>query len=100
MPTRQSSPKASSIAGRVLADIRKDDRERRRYAIRNPSPAGRFLTTAELKTLCASVLAQDETKGQRHVTATVRIDGRAAVREIRRHVAKETKRLRKAKAAR
>lgn len=43
-PSKQSSPKASSIAGRVLA--------------------GEKPTTKEAKTLAASVLSQDEKKGQ------------------------------------
>jgi hypothetical protein len=45
MPTKQSSSKSSSIAGKVLA--------------------GHKPTTKEAKTLAASVLGQDEKKGQR-----------------------------------
>ncbi len=45
MPTKQSSSKASTITGKVLA--------------------GHKPTTAQAKTLAASVLAQDEKKGQR-----------------------------------
>lgn len=46
MAKKQSSSAASAIAARGL---------------KAPSK----LSTAEIKTLCASVLAQDETKGQR-----------------------------------
>lgn len=45
MPTKQSTPKASSIAGKVLA--------------------GKKPTAKEAKTLAGSVLGQDETKGQK-----------------------------------
>jgi len=45
MPTKQSSSKASTIAGKVLA--------------------GQKPTPTQVKTLAASVLAQDEKKGQR-----------------------------------
>ncbi len=45
MPTKQSSSKASTIAGKVLA--------------------GQKPTQAQIKTLAASVLAQDEKSGQR-----------------------------------
>ena len=45
MPAKQSSSKASTIAGRVLA--------------------GAKPTQQQIKTLAASVLSQDETKGQR-----------------------------------
>ena len=44
MATKQSSPKASSIAGKVLA--------------------GKTPTKSEVKTLAASVLGQDEKKGK------------------------------------
>lgn len=45
MPRKQSSSKASTLAGKVLA--------------------GKKPTAAESKTLAASVLSQDETKGQK-----------------------------------
>ena len=45
MATKESSSKASTIAGKVLAGAK-------------PTPA-------QAKTLAASVLSQDETKGQR-----------------------------------
>ena len=44
MPKRQSSPKVSTIAGKVLG--------------------GKKATSKEIKTLAGSVLAQDEKKGQ------------------------------------
>ena len=44
MPKKQSSPKVSSIAGKVLA--------------------GKKPTPTQAKTLAASVLSQDEKKGQ------------------------------------
>ena len=44
-PNRQSSPKVSTLASRVLSGSKKP-------------------TTKEIKTLAASVLSQDETKGQ------------------------------------
>lgn len=43
-PTKQSSPRVSTLASKILA--------------------GKKPTTAEAKTLAASVLSQDETKGQ------------------------------------
>jgi hypothetical protein len=45
MPSKQSSSKASSIAGKVLS--------------------GQKPTNAQIKTLAASVLSQDEKKGQK-----------------------------------
>ena len=45
MSTKQSSSKVSSLAGKVLA--------------------GKKPTQAQVKTLAASVLSQDETKGQK-----------------------------------
>ena len=45
MPTKQSSSKASTIAGKVLA--------------------GQKATISQIKTLAASVLSQDEKKGQK-----------------------------------
>lgn len=54
---KQSTSKASTIAGRLLLELQ--DVEAKNGIL--------FLVTVdELKTLCASVLSQDETKGQKH----------------------------------
>ena len=63
-PKKQSSPRLSSLAARVMREL--DDK-----------PAGKWLsyddgiipfsvlTVGELRSLCASVLTQDEVKGTR-----------------------------------
>ena len=52
-PRKQSSSRASAIAGRWLANLQLRDLE------------NWMIPAKELKTLCASVLSQDETKGRR-----------------------------------
>jgi hypothetical protein len=59
MPRRQTSSKVSTIAGRVLRECRAAQRAR---MILVPND---LVSVAELKALSASVLAQDEVKGQK-----------------------------------
>lgn len=55
-PRKQSGDKASKIAGKLLNDTADMKAMGHKYYI---------VTLAELQTLCASVLSQDETKGKR-----------------------------------
>lgn len=54
---KESSPKASTIAGRMLRELNAWTlQDKQDYCV---------VKVEELKTICASVLAQDETKGQK-----------------------------------
>ncbi len=65
MPKKESSPTLSTMAGGYLEKIKRLEKNRRH------APGDLVLTVdaKDLKALCASVLSQDETKGQRKTKA-------------------------------
>ncbi len=64
-PRKQSSPKASAVAGKYMRRMRTLLQLGRDTAHEDDLPLMISLPVAELGVLCASVLAQDETKGQK-----------------------------------
>lgn len=56
MAKKETSPEVSSIAGRILRQIQLGKYSDKQYI---------ELRVSEVKELCASVLSQDETKGQK-----------------------------------
>lgn len=85
MPKRQSSPETSTLAAKLMNETK--------------GTVGRYLWVSKrnIRKLCASVLAQDETKGQ---VRTVRVDARAVRAAVDRGLKRLSAKKRKAKAAR
>lgn len=67
MPKKQSSDKASRLAAKWLRTLKQKPGQTEEYVLELD-----YKDIAELRTICASVLAQDETRGPRKVKSKSR----------------------------